>query len=199
MSIISLPNIPEATRLVFADFWIHWGDHFRDVVDDDTILIDALWVLMPPYVDGAQRLYRGEIASNLRDRTYGMCWTTKLDIARGFAEGARIAPGGTRSFHALPHPTQSYRRWPQGPTIAARASILSIDEGCGGFASSSAIRRSDASPTDRSTGIRVPSGDQSVSHQLCPATCAVHSSITSRRCSNRVVGKQAASASLPTA
>jgi hypothetical protein len=36
--------------------------------------------------------------------------------------------------------------------------MLSIDEGCGGFASSSAIRRSDASPTGRSTGIRVPSG-----------------------------------------
>jgi hypothetical protein len=98
--IIETGNIADAGLDLRIDAW----GHFRDVVGDDTVLIDALWVLMPPYVGGARRLYRGEIASNLRDRTYGMSWTGKLDIASGFAEGARIAPGGSAVISCVAPP-----------------------------------------------------------------------------------------------
>ena len=59
--------------------WCHHGDHIRQSVNNDILLIDALRKLLPPYRGGDKLLYRGESAENYKRGTYG------LSLARIFA------------------------------------------------------------------------------------------------------------------
>jgi hypothetical protein len=51
-------------RTGFARGWLISGDHIRCEVGDDLVLIAGLRALLPPYVGGPVRLYRGDSASN---------------------------------------------------------------------------------------------------------------------------------------
>ena len=81
--------------------WCHHGDHIRQSVNNDILLIDALRKLLPPYRGGDKLLYRGESAENYKRGTYGLSWTPIKSVAVGFAGGdplhkiARCTKGGT--------------------------------------------------------------------------------------------------------
>jgi len=88
-------SAPADLRARFAGAWMISGDHIRCEVGDDLVLINGLRALLPPYVGGPVRLYRGDSAWNRR-RTYGLSWTTNIDVARGFAGGTwRTCKGGS--------------------------------------------------------------------------------------------------------
>lgn len=61
--------------------WIAYGDHLRQEVNDDLLLIRALRVFLPRYDGPARTLYRGESAYNWKRRTYGLSWSSRLDVA----------------------------------------------------------------------------------------------------------------------
>jgi hypothetical protein len=74
-------------------FMIAWqvsGDSYRDEVDDDLLLLDALRVLLPRYQGPEMKLWRGESIHNRDRRTYGMSWSSDKDVARAFALNNRI-------------------------------------------------------------------------------------------------------------
>jgi hypothetical protein len=66
-------------------------------VNDDLVMIRALRVLLPRYDGTAQRLYRGETAYNRKRRTYGLSWSSKLDVADHYGKSGvyRSSVGGS--------------------------------------------------------------------------------------------------------
>ena len=73
-------------RLSFYTTWTYHGDHIRQAIDDDLLLIEALRKLLPPYGGSDKTLYRGESMPNRKRRTYGPSWTPLQYVARSFAE-----------------------------------------------------------------------------------------------------------------
>jgi hypothetical protein len=89
-------SAPVDLRTRFAGAWMISGDHIRCEVGDDLVLINALRALLPSYVGNPVRLYRGDSAWNRRCRTYGLSWTTNINVARSFARGIwRTYEGGS--------------------------------------------------------------------------------------------------------
>jgi len=84
-TVARLKSVPSKTRKFFLRLYIDNGDHIREECDD-LALADGLRVLLPKYRGPAMRLYRGESASNLSRRTYGLSWTRSEEVARAFAE-----------------------------------------------------------------------------------------------------------------
>ncbi|MGH9711858.1 MAG: hypothetical protein ACRD5M_00975 [Candidatus Acidiferrales bacterium] len=66
--------------------WISYGFHVARSLKGDLILVDVFKHLLPPYGGAALTLYRGELNSRHRDRTYGISWTPDLRVARMFAD-----------------------------------------------------------------------------------------------------------------
>jgi len=92
------PNIKDK----FADIWVMWGDSLRNEINDDLLLIDAMRLLLAPYEGPAVTVYRGDSAHNRRRRTYGISWSSSLDVARDFAvSGCRYYDGGSVLIKAL--------------------------------------------------------------------------------------------------
>ena len=76
--------------------WLKWGDSLRSEVNNDLLLIKLLRVLLPKYKGPALTLYRGETTWNRRRRTYGMSWSTEIEVATQFANGIlRTFQGGS--------------------------------------------------------------------------------------------------------
>jgi hypothetical protein len=88
---------PDDFRLRFLKLWVENGDDLRSEVSDDLVLIKALWSLLPRYIGPAPlTLYRGDTLWNRRRRTYGLAWTTELEIAHAYARGlCRSSQGGS--------------------------------------------------------------------------------------------------------
>jgi hypothetical protein len=91
------PPSASCRRWFRDDLWVRFGDHLRSEVGSAGLLADALRVMMPPYHGrAALRLWRGEIAANLRRRTYGLSWSRSIGVADGFARGImRTCRGGS--------------------------------------------------------------------------------------------------------
>jgi hypothetical protein len=87
------PKIKEAC----LQFWINSGDHLRQEVDDDLMIVRALRMLLPRYAGSAWTLYRGESALNWKRRTYGLAWSSRQDVADSFAKTGvyRTSAGGS--------------------------------------------------------------------------------------------------------
>ena len=82
-------------RLCFWN-WLPWGDSLRGEVSNDLLLIKLLRVLLPKYRGPAMTLFRGETMWNRRHRTYGMSWSTDVEVASHFANGMhRTCQGGS--------------------------------------------------------------------------------------------------------
>jgi hypothetical protein len=93
---LSYDDIPEEVRRGFARLWQAYGDILRSEIADDFVLIDGLKKLLPKYDGGSVKLFRGERAYNRKVRTYGLSWTSEIDVARNHAKGMkRAAVGGT--------------------------------------------------------------------------------------------------------
>jgi hypothetical protein len=80
------------------------GDHLRQEIGD-LVLIDAYRRILPPYTGPARRLYRGDGGRNRRRRTYGLSWTTDVEVARSFARGIwRTSDGGSVLVETVAEP-----------------------------------------------------------------------------------------------
>jgi hypothetical protein len=85
-AIRNLPPLSINCRQAFVQFWLEEGDALRSQVNNDVVLLDALWKLLPPYDGPAMTLYRGESFWNRRRRSYGMSWTRYRDMGEGYAK-----------------------------------------------------------------------------------------------------------------
>lgn len=85
LRIARLDSIDQGLRLAFLQIWLESGDHLRQEVGDDLLLVRGLRVLLPPYDGPAVTLYRGETAGNRRDRTYGLSWSSDRNVAEAYA------------------------------------------------------------------------------------------------------------------
>jgi hypothetical protein len=81
-------------RSVFLFAWVEEGDAFRNMIENDLVLLDLLHRFLPPYAGPAVELFRGETAVNRRRRTYGTSWSTDRLAAECFATDVRQACNG---------------------------------------------------------------------------------------------------------
>ena len=79
------PAAPEI-REYFIQAYLEHGASIRASVSNDLILADAYRLLLPPYTGPGLRIYRGDSARNRRHRTYGIAWSTDINVAGSFAE-----------------------------------------------------------------------------------------------------------------
>lgn len=110
-----LPRVSEAIKAAFLPVWIE-AKHMPLVVGHRPTMARALHILMPPIpLDASLRLYRGTSALERSRRLYGFSWTTHLDIARRFAEQARLGSEGAVVLETLAAPgTIHLRREEEG-------------------------------------------------------------------------------------
>lgn len=75
---------------------LKFGDHIRQEVGNDRLLICVLRVLLPPYRGPAMTLFRGDGALARKHRTYGASWTSDRAVAESHAAGLwRQSTGGS--------------------------------------------------------------------------------------------------------
>ena len=114
-----LPDVDDSFRENFHARIVESGFHFRESVQDQTMVIRAFRDLLPPYSGPSQKLYRGEIASKHERRDYGFSWTPLLRVAqRLFVERRQILNGEPgilletiappEAIIAAPHPHSIY-------------------------------------------------------------------------------------------
>jgi hypothetical protein len=114
-----LPDVEDSFRENFHARIVESGFHFRESVQDQTMVIRAFRDLLPPYSGPSQKLYRGEIASKHERRDYGFSWTPLLRVAqRLFVERRQILNGEPgilletiappEAIIAAPHPHSIY-------------------------------------------------------------------------------------------
>lgn len=74
----------------------HEGHHFlRELVDDDDLLIDMLWIWLPRYSGGNLVLYRGENIDRFEAGRLGTAWSDLSETAELFASGLNaVGKGG---------------------------------------------------------------------------------------------------------
>jgi hypothetical protein len=80
-----------------ASFHTQWHvcHHFvRELVDDDELLLDMLWVWLPRYQGSARLLYRGENIARLAAGRVGFGWSDDEETARMFARGLNAVQSG---------------------------------------------------------------------------------------------------------
>lgn len=105
-AVARLHHVPERFQRWFLLFWLRNGDHIRQEVGNDLILMDALRVLMPSYNGTATTLYRAETAPNRKRRTYGISWSADPLVGRSLAQSIlrQSAPGGSLVLKTLASP-----------------------------------------------------------------------------------------------
>lgn len=94
-SLITCPPRDHAIAERFHTQW-HVSHHFiRELVEDDALLMDMLWVWLPRYEGPAMVLYRGENMDRFEDGKIGTAWSENEETARVFASGLNaIGKGG---------------------------------------------------------------------------------------------------------
>ncbi len=86
----------EEFRKLFLAVWLEQGDDIRSSAGDDRALVDVLRILLPTYSGPSRLLFRGEGAWNRKRKTYGLSWSDKEEVARGFAKKwVAMYDGGT--------------------------------------------------------------------------------------------------------
>lgn len=86
-SLIACPPGDHAIAERFHTQW-HVSHHFiRELVEDDALLMDMLWVWLPRYEGPSMLLYRGENIDRMEMGKIGTAWSDKEETARMFASG----------------------------------------------------------------------------------------------------------------
>jgi hypothetical protein len=95
-------SAPEAIQHAFQLLWFE-EKFLASRCDDKRALLDALWVLFPPYEGSAVPLWRGAAAreGRLRAKLYGPSWSAKIEEADFFARHFQTYPGGTVVLETL--------------------------------------------------------------------------------------------------
>ncbi|QKJ66811.1 hypothetical protein HQN60_08905 [Deefgea piscis] len=95
-----LLNCPPENLEMAKTFHTNWhiSHHYiRELIGNDDLLIDVLWVWLPPYKDRSPiTLYRGENIHRFDNNKIGTAWSSREEIARMFGRGLNaIHSGGT--------------------------------------------------------------------------------------------------------
>jgi hypothetical protein len=100
------PVQPDHFRRLLLDMWRHHGEHLRSEVDNDLQLLDALRLMLPPYIGPAITVFRGDGFANRKRRTYGLSWSRDVEIAREFGSRGtwRTTRGGSVLLEASAPP-----------------------------------------------------------------------------------------------
>lgn len=100
----SSPNVELGNALL--DFWFTYGKLSipRGLKGDLPVLLDAFKHLWPPYAGMGLTLYRGEIYSRHKKRTYGIAWTPRIECAKIFVihQSTPKRPGVLLKLEATP-------------------------------------------------------------------------------------------------
>lgn len=79
----------------FHNHWHVCHHYLRELVDDETAVLNMLWVWLPQYKGSDLVLYRGENLDRLEAGQLGIAWTDSIVTARMFAKGLNaIGRGG---------------------------------------------------------------------------------------------------------
>ena len=92
-----LARLPPSSKQLAERFHTQWHvcHHFlRELVDDDDLLIDMLWVWLPRYVGPDLVLYRGENIDRFEAGCIGTAWSDKRETAEMFARGLNAVGRG---------------------------------------------------------------------------------------------------------
>lgn len=75
--------------------WVESGAFIREKINNDSILLKLLTLLLPSYDGDSLVLYRGENKSRFDKGRIGFCWTTDISVAEKFGGGlnAYKSPG----------------------------------------------------------------------------------------------------------
>jgi hypothetical protein len=93
-----LTRLPPSSELLSERFHTQWHvchHYLRELVSDDDLLIDMLWVWLPRYQGSDLILYRGENIDRFEAGRIGTAWTDKQETAEMFASGLNaVSKGG---------------------------------------------------------------------------------------------------------
>ena len=93
-----LAGLPPSSKQLAERFHTQWHvcHHFlRELVNDDDLLIDMLWVWLPRYQGPDMVLYRGENTDRFETGRIGTAWTDPQATAEMFARGLNaVGKGG---------------------------------------------------------------------------------------------------------
>ena len=93
----ALTRLPPSSEQLADRFHTHWhvSHHYlRELVDDDNLLIDMLWVWLPRYQGPDLVLYRGENIDRFEAGRIGTAWTDTQKTAEMFAGGLNAVDKG---------------------------------------------------------------------------------------------------------
>ncbi len=84
-----------AMKNSFHSQWVVSGAFIREKINNDSILLKLLTLLLPTYDGGSLELYRGENKARFDKGRIGFCWTTDIAVAKMFGSGlnAYKSPG----------------------------------------------------------------------------------------------------------
>lgn len=89
---------PPKDRAIVDSFHTQWhvSHHFiRQLLDDDALLMDMLWVWLPRYNGPSVVLYRGENIDRLEGGMVGTAWSDREETASMFASSLNaVSKGG---------------------------------------------------------------------------------------------------------
>ncbi|MHC7564146.1 hypothetical protein ACYAYU_23360 [Klebsiella pneumoniae] len=84
-----------AMKNSFHSKWVESGGFIREKINNDSILLKLLTLLLPKYDGDSLVLYRGENKDRFDKGLIGFCWTTDISVAEKFGSGlnAYKSPG----------------------------------------------------------------------------------------------------------
>lgn len=95
----ALAQLPPSSEQLAERFHTQWHvchHYLRELVDDDALLINMLWVWLPRYQGPDLILYRGENIDRFEAGRIGTAWTDKEGTAEMFAHGLNaVGKGGS--------------------------------------------------------------------------------------------------------
>lgn len=78
----------------FHTYWTVAGHHIRNQIGDDKILVYLLRRVLPKYEGNTLTLFRGDNCDRFNSGRIGLCWTSKIEIARMFGSGLNAVENG---------------------------------------------------------------------------------------------------------
>jgi len=124
--LIACPPKDHAIVEHFHTQW-HVSHHFiRELVEDDVLLMDMLWVWLPRYEGPSMALYRGENIDRFEAGNIGTAWTDKEEKASMFASGLNAVGKGGAILRTLA-PVASIIAGPSKHSIYLGESEFTLD------------------------------------------------------------------------
>jgi hypothetical protein len=112
----------------FLSIWRTRRESLRVAVGDDQTLVRGLKAILPRYDGPSVKLYRGEAWENHRHRSYGFSWTSRVTIAKGYAQsGASVCLGGSVLIETVaPSDAIVYARSIEGDYVVDRRLLKDV-------------------------------------------------------------------------